>query len=84
MGCTGRAVFHASEKATAGDPMTINPRKDTTEAALRTALIACAEELGIDPATIGAPSSHAITARRQDGSLLRLDFDTWLAAELSR
>lgn len=54
------------------------------QAALSRVLIARADELGIDPATIWCPSPHAIAARRPGGGLLRLDFGDWPAPELGR
>jgi hypothetical protein len=67
-----------------GDAMTSKPKHSDIQSALRKALITRARELGIDPATLRCPSLSAITARRNDGSLLRLDFGSWPAAELSR
>jgi hypothetical protein len=64
--------------------MTSTPNHSETQSALRQALINRARELGIDPATVRCPSPHAVTARREDGGLLRLDFASWSAAELSR
>jgi hypothetical protein len=64
--------------------MTSKSHQDQTQSALRKALIARAAQLGIDPDSLRCPSPNAITARRDDGSLLRLDFGTWPGAELSR
>lgn len=64
--------------------MASEPKHRDIQSALRKALIARARELGIDPATLRCPSPSAITARRNDGSLLRFDFGTWAATELSR
>lgn len=51
---------------------------------LREALIARAERLGLDRATIDSPSPGALVARAADGSLLRLDVSTYAAADLER
>jgi hypothetical protein len=65
--------------------MTMNTsRSDATRSVLRDALVDRAEELGIDAETVHSPSPSAITARREDGGLLRLDFTAWSAPELSR
>lgn len=56
----------------------------TIDRQLREALIARAERLGLDPATIGSPSPGVLVARTSDGTLLRLDISTYAAAELER
>jgi hypothetical protein len=50
---------------------------------LRQMLQARADQLAIDPETIESPTPGAVTARRLDGSLVRLDVSTYRAAELS-
>jgi hypothetical protein len=82
--CTRRALSQVTDTRSTGVAMTRNLHHDRTQAALRNALIARAVELGIDPDTVRYPSPNSITARRDDGSLLRLDFGSWPAAELSR
>ena len=64
--------------------MTTNTPYDATQSVLCEALVDRAEELGIEAETVRSPSPCAITARREDGGLLRLDFATWSAPELSR
>jgi hypothetical protein len=59
-------------------------KEEQMRSALRGALIARALELGIDPETVWCPSRHALAAWRNDGGLLRLDFNVWPAAELTR
>lgn len=56
----------------------------TIDRQLREALIARAERLGLDPATIASPGPGALVARTTDGTLLRLDVSTYAAAELER
>lgn len=56
----------------------------TIDRQLREALIARAERLGLDPATVESPSPGALVARACDGTLLRLDVSTYAAAELAR
>jgi hypothetical protein len=51
---------------------------------LREALAARAERLGLDPASIVAPSPGALIARAEDGTLLRVDFRTYQARDLER
>jgi hypothetical protein len=51
---------------------------------LREALVARAERLGLDPASIAAPSPGALIARADDGTLLRVDFRTYQARDLER
>ena len=51
---------------------------------LRAALAARAGRLGLDPASIAAPTPGALIARGIDGSLLRVDFRTYQAGELDR
>ena len=50
---------------------------------LRQMLRARADQLAIDPETIESPTPSAVTARRLDGSLVRLDVSTYRPAELS-
>jgi hypothetical protein len=50
---------------------------------LQRVLRARAAQLAIDPETIASPTPGALTARRLDGSLVRLDISTYRAAELS-
>ena len=52
--------------------------------AVRDVLTRHAHELGVDPATITRLASSAVTARTQDGGLLRLDVSAYSPAELSR
>lgn len=52
--------------------------------AVRDVLARHADDLGIDPATVTARTSHAVTARRSDGGLLRLDVSSYDRSELSR
>jgi hypothetical protein len=52
--------------------------------AVRDVLTRHARELGVDPATITRLASSAVTARTQDGGLLRLDVSAYSPAELSR
>lgn len=67
----------AAEQATRLDAASIDRQ-------LREALIARAERLGLDPATIASPSPGALVARTVDGTLLRLDVSTYAAADLER
>jgi hypothetical protein len=48
------------------------------------ALRARAERLGLDASSIRTPSPGALTAKRLDGPLLRLDYRTYEPPELSR
>jgi hypothetical protein len=50
---------------------------------LRRMLRARAAQLALDPDTIESPTPGAVTARRLDGSLVRLDVSTYRPAELS-
>ena len=43
-----------------------------------------AVELGIDPASVWRPSTHALAAWRTGGGLLRIDISCWSATELTR
>lgn len=52
--------------------------------AVRDVLVQHAEDLGIDRATVTARRSQAVTARRRDGGLLRLDVSSYDNSELSR
>ncbi len=54
------------------------------EQQLREALVARADRLGLDPASIETPTPGAIIARGVGGELLRLDYRTYRGAELAR
>lgn len=43
-----------------------------------------ADDLGIDRATVKTLAAPAVTARTQDGGLLRLDVSAYAPAELAR
>ena len=51
--------------------------------AVRAVLVEHAEELGVDAATVTARASHAVTARRSGGGLLRLDVSSYEVEELT-
>lgn len=53
-------------------------------ATLRELLAARAEQLELQPVTIRSVSPAAVTARREDGSLLRIDVTLYSPAEVSR
>jgi hypothetical protein len=48
------------------------------------ALVARAEQLGLNSATISSPSPSPLVARTSDGTSLRLDVSTYAAHELAR
>jgi hypothetical protein len=52
-------------------------------AELRDLLRTDATRLGINPESVASPTPHAITAKTNDGSLLRLDVSIYQPAELS-
>lgn len=54
-----------------------------TVEAVRDVLVEHAEELDLDRATVKALASRAVTARRRDGGLLRLDVSTYEPSEVS-
>jgi hypothetical protein len=51
---------------------------------IRATVRANAALLALDPASITSNSPHSVAARTTDGSLLRLDFQTYSATELTR
>lgn len=52
--------------------------------AVRELLTQHARELGLDPATVRRLASPTVTARSQDGGLLRLDVSAYGPTELAR
>ena len=56
----------------------------TIDRLLRDALLARAEQLCLDRASITSPSPGAVVARTASGMLLRLDVSTYAAHELER
>jgi hypothetical protein len=60
------------------------PNRETTQEVLRAVLAERAARLGISPETIRSPAPGALTARRPDGSLLRLDFRDYQPSEIAR
>jgi hypothetical protein len=52
--------------------------------AVRDVLARHADDLGIDRATVKRLAAPAVTARTQDGGLLRLDVSAYDATELTR
>jgi predicted DsbA family dithiol-disulfide isomerase len=54
-----------------------------TVEAVRDVLAEHADDLGLDRSTVKALASRAVTARRRDGGLVRLDVSTYEPAEVS-
>lgn len=52
--------------------------------AVRDVSVKHADKLGIDRTSVTAQGSHAVTARRSDGGLLRLDVSAYDRSEMSR
>ena len=61
----------------------MSPVPARTLEAVRALLTQHADELRLDPASVKALASHAVTARQRDGGLLRLDVSTYTAQEVS-
>lgn len=62
--------------------MAIDPVEISKE--LREALLARADRLGLDPASVRSPSPGALIARQHNGDVLRLDIHAYTRSELAR